>query len=359
MTATSAPESWRNHSLAFDATAGNGTSAFTPVMPPAISAAISVTYVVNLVITMASLGCTMELSKIKGHIVRPKGVAIALMAQYGFMPLIAFCLVKVFKLSEIRAVVVLICGCSPGGNLSNILSLGLHGDMNLSIVMTIVSNLLALGMMPLLLYLYCKDFPGLHTLVPYTDIVIALVMTLIPCGAGILFNHYRPRQARIFSMIGLWALPITVGTIGTLTSVGIGGPILTVLSPSLMAVGSLMPVMGYTFGYVLSVLFKLSQAEGRTVAMETGCQNIQLCSTILKLAFPPETIGILFIFPLVYAALQIIEASVLIVLYWSRRWLAGQRNGEGSTAEGSNVRAHAVSATYQPADRAESPLNMT
>lgn len=83
--------------------------------------------------------------------------------------------------------------------------------------------------------------------------------------------------------------------------------------------------------------------EGRTVAMETGCQNIQLCSTILKLAFPPETIGILFIFPLVYAALQIIEASVLIVLYWSRRWLAGQRNGEGSTAEGSNVRAHAVS----------------
>lgn len=63
-----------------------------------------------------------------------------------------------------------------------------------------------------------------------------------------------------FYQIGLWALPITVGTIGTLTSVGIGGPILTVLSPSLMAVGSLMPVMGYTFGYVLSVLFKLSQA---------------------------------------------------------------------------------------------------
>lgn len=33
----------------------------------------------------------------QGHIVRPKGVAIALMAQYGFMPLIAFCLVKVGK----------------------------------------------------------------------------------------------------------------------------------------------------------------------------------------------------------------------------------------------------------------------
>lgn len=70
-----------------------------------------------------------------------------------------------------------------------------------SIVMTTFSNLLALGMMPLLLYLYCQHFPDLHTLVPYADIIIALVMILIPCGAGILFGHYRPRQARIFMAV--------------------------------------------------------------------------------------------------------------------------------------------------------------
>lgn len=70
--------------------------------------------------------------------------------------------------------------------------------------MTTFSNVLALGMMPLLLYLYCQRFPYLHTLVPYTDIVIALVMILIPCAAGILFNHYRPRQARIFMAVR-WA----------------------------------------------------------------------------------------------------------------------------------------------------------
>lgn len=63
-----------------------------------------------------------------------------------------------------------------------------------------------------------------------------------------------------FYQIGLWALPIAFVTVVTLASVGIGGPILTVLSPGLMAVGSLMPVMGYAFGYILSALFKLSQA---------------------------------------------------------------------------------------------------
>lgn len=49
--------------------------------------------------------------------------------------------------------------------------------------------------------------------------------------------------------------------------------------------------------------------------METGCQNIQLCSTILKLAFPAEVVGPLFLFPMVYAALQLMEAVVLIILF--------------------------------------------
>lgn len=36
-----------------------------------------------------------------------------------------------FQLNEIQAVVVLICGCAPGGSLSNLLARLLQGDMNL------------------------------------------------------------------------------------------------------------------------------------------------------------------------------------------------------------------------------------
>lgn len=70
--------------------------------------------------------------------------------------------------------------------------------------------------------------------------------------------------------------------------------------------------------------------------METGCQNVQLCTTILKLAFLPEIIGPLFVFPLVFAALQIIEASVLIVLFNCYKWFMGKKKGEW-TAEGLHV----------------------
>lgn len=93
--------------------------------------ALSIILVIMLLFIMLSLGCTMEYSKIKAHIWKPKGVTIALVAQYGVMPLTAFALGKIFRLNNIEALAILVCGCSPGGNLSNIFSLAVRGDMNL------------------------------------------------------------------------------------------------------------------------------------------------------------------------------------------------------------------------------------
>ncbi|KAK2889992.1 hepatic sodium/bile acid cotransporter [Channa argus] len=304
----------QSDSKLFNMTTANTSTIYT-IMSPVMDKTINILLIIALFITMVSLGCTMEVSKIKHHIVKPKGVAIAVLAQYGIMPLTAFCLAKAFQLAEMTAVVVLICGCCPGGNLSNILALALQGDMNLSILMTTCSTLLALGMMPLLLYLYCQGFANLQNTVPYVDIITSLFMILIPCGAGIIINYYRPQFAKTITKVGLTIMMISVVVLGVIASFAIGGSILTVLSPPLMAIGALMPFIGYAFGYIISSLFKLKQSERRTVAMETGCQNIQMCSTILKLAFPPAVIGPLFLFPMVYVAFQLMEALVLIVLF--------------------------------------------
>ncbi|CAB1339824.1 unnamed protein product, partial [Coregonus sp. 'balchen'] len=78
-----------NDSLLF-----NITPTHFPPLPPIIDQTISVTTIVILFITMVSLGCTMEVSKIKAHILKPKGIAIAVVAQFGVMPLTAFSLAK-------------------------------------------------------------------------------------------------------------------------------------------------------------------------------------------------------------------------------------------------------------------------
>lgn len=101
------------------------------IIPTPLNTAINILTVTILFITMISLGCKMEISKIRVHLLKPKGVAIALLAQFGIMPLAAFCLTKVFQMDPIKAVTVLICGCCPGGSLSNIFSLAVKGDLNL------------------------------------------------------------------------------------------------------------------------------------------------------------------------------------------------------------------------------------
>ncbi|XP_014340926.1 hepatic sodium/bile acid cotransporter [Latimeria chalumnae] len=277
--------------------------------------AVNIITVIILFTTMISLGCTMEISKIKKHIVRPKGMAIAVVAQYGIMPLTAFALAKAFKLPTIESVTVLICGCCPGGNLSNIFALALSGDMNLSIVMTTCSTVLALGMMPLLLYLYCKGIPNVKNAVPYGGIAIALLMTLIPCGIGILINEKKPKYSPYILKAGMIILLVATVIIAILSAKIVGARVWILLSPTLIGTAALMPFIGYFLGYILSTLFRLNQKCRRTVSMETGCQNIQLCSTILKVAFPPEVIGPLFLFPLIYILFQAGEALCLIVIY--------------------------------------------
>lgn len=84
-----------------------------------------------LCITMLGLGCTVDVNHFGAHVRRPLGALLAALCQFGFLPLLAFLLALVFSLDEVAAVAVLLCGCCPGGNLSNLMSLLVDGDMNL------------------------------------------------------------------------------------------------------------------------------------------------------------------------------------------------------------------------------------
>ncbi|XP_061563507.1 hepatic sodium/bile acid cotransporter [Cololabis saira] len=306
----SEPDLWQDDDFLINVTDANASSVSTTFLSPVMDKTINILMIIVLFITMVSLGCTMEVSKIKSHILKPKGVAIAVLSQYGIMPLTAFCLVKVGAAAS-------------------------HEN----IVMTTCSTILALGMMPLLLYLYCQGFSTLQNAVPYVDIAVSLVMILVPCGAGILLNYYRPQYSKIITKMGLTIMMMSVVVISIIAGSELGGSVLAVASLPLMSIGALMPFIGYAFGYLISSLFRLSQPERRTVAMETGCQNIQLCSTILKLAFPPAVIGPMFLFPLVYVSFQVSEAMVLIALFRCyKRFTAGEKESYQPATTGDKVR---------------------
>ncbi|XP_050753024.1 hepatic sodium/bile acid cotransporter [Gymnogyps californianus] len=295
----------------------------TSVAPPlavsqqAMDKALNVILIVVLFIITVSLGCTMEIANITIHLRKPKGVAVAVMAQYGIMPLTAFVLGKLFRLGATESLAILICGCCPGGNLSNIFSLALRGDMNLSIVMTTCSTVLAIGLMPLLLHLYLGGlYEGdLEGKVPYKGIITSLVLMLIPCAIGIILNEKKPQYTGFMIKAGMVVLLLSSAAIIVLSVANVGSGIMVIFSPSLLGSSALMPFIGFLLGYVLSAVFKLNDRCRRTVCVETGCQNVQLCLTILKVTFTPEIIGPLYFFPLLYLLFQLGEGLLLILVF--------------------------------------------
>ncbi|XP_003973974.2 sodium/bile acid cotransporter 4 [Takifugu rubripes] len=270
-----------------------------------------------LCFTMLGLGCTVDVSQLGEHIRRPVGVLLALVCQFVIMPLVAFLLALTFSLEDVEAMAVLLCGCCPGGNLSNIMSLLVHGEMNLSIIMTISSTLLALVLMPLCLWIYSRAWINtpIVNLMPFGAIILTLCSTLIPIGLGVLLRYRYTRVADIVLKASLWSLLVTLLLLFILTGAMLGPELLSTIPPSVYVVAILMPLCGYAAGYGLGVLFDLPPNSRRSVSLETGCQNVQLCTAILKLAFPPQLIKGMYMFPLLYALFQAAEAGVFILAY--------------------------------------------
>ncbi|KAM8938695.1 sodium/bile acid cotransporter 4 [Pelodytes ibericus] len=278
---------------------------------------LSVFVGVALCVTMLGLGCTVEVSQIGEQLRRPIGLLLAAISQFVLMPVVAFLLALIFSLNEVAAVAVLLCGCCPGGNLSNIMSLLVNGDMNLSIIMTASSTLLALVLMPLCLWIYSR--PWINTplveLLPLGAVSLTLCSTLLPICLGVFIRYRYNRIADVLLKISLWSLLVTLLILFILTGAMLGPELLATIPPSVYIVALIMPLIGYGLGYGLATLFGLPPNSRRTVSLETGCQNVQLCTALLKLAFPPHLIGSMYMFPLLYALFQAAEAGIYVLVY--------------------------------------------
>ncbi|KAM5271775.1 sodium-dependent organic anion transporter [Ctenodactylus gundi] len=269
---------------------------------------------VMMAVLMFSLGCSVSLRKLWGHIRRPWGIAVGLLCQFGLMPLTAYLLAVSFSLQPVPAVAVLIMGCCPGGTVSNIFTFWADGDMDLSISMTACSTVAALGMMPLCLYLYTWSWTLARSLtIPYQNIGITLVCLTIPVAFGVCVNHRWPKQSKFILKIGA-----AVGAV-LLVVVTVAGVVLAKGSwnadPSLMTISFIFPLIGHVAGFLLALLTHQSWQRCRTIALETGAQNVQMCITVLQLSFTAEHLGQMFNFPLAYGLFQLLDGFLIVAAY--------------------------------------------
>ncbi|XP_030169343.1 solute carrier family 10 member 6 [Lynx canadensis] len=263
---------------------------------------------------MFSLGCSVEFRKLWLHIRRPWGIAVGLLCQFGLMPLTAYLLAISFSLKPAQAVAVLVMGCCPGGTISNIFTFWVDGDMDLSITMTTCSTVAALGMMPLCLYLYTLSWNLEQNLtIPYQNIGITLVCLTIPVAFGVYVNYRWPKQSKIILKIGAivgGVLLLVVAVAGVVLAKGSWNSDITLLTISFI-----FPLIGHVTGFLLALLTHQSWQRCRTISLETGAQNIQMCVTMLQLSFTAKQLVQMLSFPLAYGLFQLLDGFLIVAAY--------------------------------------------
>ncbi|KAM6984697.1 sodium-dependent organic anion transporter-like [Aplochiton taeniatus] len=279
-----------------------------------------------------SLGCTVEVGKLWFHVRRPWGILVGLLCQFGFMPLTAYLLATGFSVPPVQAVAVVIMGCCPGGVISNIITYWLDGDMDLSITMTSCSTVLGMAMMPFCLYVYTHSWVEAGRIrIPYFSIGLTLIILVVPVGCGVLVNYKWPKAARLILKVGTVVGGLLLMVVGLASALLYRGSWRT--DTSLLIIGAIFPLIGYTAGFFIAVVLRQPWQRCRTIAMETGAQNVQICTTMLQLSFPPDQLVLMFTFPLIYGSFQLMNSLLLVAMYQIYKRTRLWRTADGVATE--------------------------
>ena len=235
-----------------------------------------------LMIVMFAMGLTMKLSDFAIVFSRPRDIMIGCTAQFVIMPLLAFALGKAFGLERSLMVGVMLVGTCPGGTASNVITYLSKGDVGLSVGMTSVSTVLAPLLTPALTYLFLSTSVD----VDVKAMMISMIqVVVVPIGLGMLISRLLPKVCErikdILPSISVAAICVIIASVVSHNSEKI-------LSTGavIFAVVILHNLLGYAFGYLAGMIFKMDLPRKKAVAIEVGMQNSGLAASLAGSAFP-------------------------------------------------------------------------
>ncbi|MET0341138.1 MAG: transporter [Polyangiales bacterium] len=273
-------------------------------------------------VLMFGMGATLTPARFREVVASPRAVLIGLASQFGWMPLLAFVLAKLFALPTEAALGLIIMGTCPGGTTSNMFAYYARADVALSVSMTAASKLVAVALMPLCLYVYARPFTDAAVTIPYGDVVKTLLLLLVPVALGMWLRGRRGeafarRAERAGSAAGLFVLLLLV----VLSVVRNHAAFATIGAP-VYASAILLGLLGMILGDLAARVARLPTPQRRAVSLETGIQNSPLAFAVIATSFDGALQAEMLKLPLLYALFVLLEAS-LVTLYYRRSTRAG------------------------------------
>ncbi|KAL2711473.1 ileal sodium/bile acid cotransporter-like isoform X1 [Vespula squamosa] len=278
-----------------------------------IDAIFTASIAILVSILYINFGCAMDWEVCRKTLKKPIGPAIGCFCQFFFMPLlsygIGYCL---FPDQPELQLGIFFTGISPSGGASNIWTILLDGNLNLSVTMTTICTILAFGFMPFWVFTIGKHiFERGELAIPYNRIAMFAVGLIIPLLIGFLIQKKLPKLCKLmirimkpFSAI----LIIFIVVFAILTNLYL----FKLFSWKIVLAGMGLPWLGFIFGMLVSLIFKQSRPDIIAIAIETGIQNTGVAIFLLRFTLKPPADDLTTVVPVSSAIMTPIP---LIILY--------------------------------------------
>jgi len=248
---------------------------------------------------------------------KPKGILVGVICQYAIMPFVGYALAVTLGFAPGIAVGLILIACMPGGTTSNIFTYFSKGVLALSIMMTSVSTVVALVMVPLLLEFYSVqagisgDFR-----IPPANVAQVLLVLLVPTMMGMFLRKLNPNVGATIELLGA-LIGVVVILFLIVTWVPRNHQLLATTPWPVYFSSIGLGLFGVALGFIFARVLRQDPNRSRTIGLETGIQNGPLAALIVTLTFTGETQQQVLLVPLLYS-LFIVISSTLITL-WFRR----------------------------------------
>jgi BASS family bile acid:Na+ symporter len=279
-------------------------------------------WVLNLCLALIMFGVALELkvSDFKRLLETPKTSITGLVSQFLLLPFVTYLLVLVLQPQPSIALGMMLVAACPGGNISNFLSYLAKGNVALSVSLTAFGTVIAIVMVPFNLELWASLYEPTSKLLREVQLdawdLFESILTLagIPLLVGMLFTHYKPElSAKVAKALKPISIIIFIGFV----IIALANNFENFLNHIhlVLVVVAIHNALALTIGYLSARVMKLSIADQRTIAIETGIQNSGLGLFLIFSFF--DGMGGMALVAAWWGIWHIIS-GLAIASYWSR-----------------------------------------
>lgn len=270
---------------------------------------------VMMMVIMLGMGASLTFKDFVLALRKPAGIGIGLVTTYVLTPLVGVTLATVLQLPPAYAVGLILMACLPGGTTSNIFNYFSKGVLSLSILMTVVSTLFAVVLVPLSLGLLTANIDG-EWRVPPGNVAQVLFVLLVPTVIGMLLRKWNANVGAVIEMVG-GLLGVVVILFLIVTWVPRNHQLLATTPWPVYAGAIGLGLCGFLVGYAFARLVRQDGRRARTIALETGIQNGPLGVLIVLLTFKDSQQQDVLLIPVLYSLFIVLTSAAVTV--WFRR----------------------------------------